>query len=834
MAADMGMDVTKPAPTANTSGHLESYAQKASPGAQELSSPPTPHFFGGGYISSSIGWGYKAPASLSVGLSFAEKASTITTAADARGNQVSTPLQYTFGRQSTGQFAGIRAISGDTSLVREQAPTLIEARESGATTSRTDHMFDQSQIGHAPEGSTLRRDLVSDEQAITTDARKIKIFQEHIYFVASPNTEASPGDQAIRSSGSSAGQDSTTEANTGLQEDDGEEHRPENTSPSVGDVTALTITQKLSEDKVASSPPPPSPPKSDESVETSMLSSDARDATLGLDYMLDQQSQPLEQGSAVTLGVDSSIDEQAATSAEARTRDVATTAETPTSEVTTPSGSLFFDEKSPIATEVSRIEATPSYVGDPSDQHSEAAFEETSPRTPPTSIKDNHKITKPPSPLRISYASVLKSPVQETNKVHPHRTVPVHKNHDTHLRMQEQGTFSSFTLQKTSSSQSAELQGDQAKTPQSKSSSSMPLSSDESSSDLVPPSPSLSGELPQVAPSLASSQYPAFSAPRPTKLQQKFVRGQFPNNLDDPSVDLRHLPVAPWCTRNPEFESPRDISYDEAHSHNWDMEEQLMRTRWHPTRYLRSQTEDGKDEEVPIRNTAARLIDLMPCKEFEEIGLFVPMPHAKHLERGKSNRQSSPAIKDVIEIFSLWDEGEVQVVEDEEPPMRTKTTRPTTATTGDNEISLVKAGKARAHEPSSSLLSSFAWEDAKSHREERKVRKAVKCALKQSTQDKSSSSSEAFSKTGKKNQESKGVGKRENFEREAPVKEEEVVGAFSSSIPILTRGQEQEDVEEETGAFGTATSKKRRGLKDEEAVGARLLSGRGTAKKRGI
>ncbi|KAF9210564.1 hypothetical protein BGZ59_009279 [Podila verticillata] len=804
--ADIGMDLTKLALTANTSGHLEDCTQEVSPGTQEVSSPHTPQFVEGGYIYSGIGWGFKAPATPNIGLSFAEQTSTITDASDAREN---------------------------------------------------------------------------------------KVFQENIPFVASPATATAPGEQPISPSGSSADRDPTTEEGTGAQANDGEEHRPVKTSPSVGDVTTLTITPKPSEDKLALSPPPPSLPKSDKSVESSTLSPDASDATPSLDHTFDQQSQLLEQGSTV-LGIDHSIDGKATTSAEARTSDVATPVETLTSEATTPSGSLLFDQKSPIVTAASS-EAIPPYVGEPSEQRSEAAFEETSPSTPPTSNKNNHKITKLPSSRRISYASVLKSSLRETNETHPHRGAPSHEVHDANQRTQKQGASTSFTLQKTCSSQSASLQEDQSKTPQSKGSSSMPLSSDASPSDLAPPSP-LSSAPPQVTPSLASLQCPTFGVPRSTEPERKFVNGQLPNNLDDPSVDLRHLPIAPWCTRDPEFESPRDISYDEAHSHNWDMGEQLMRTRWHPTRYLRNQTE-GKDEEVPIRNTAARLVDLMPCKEFEEIGLFVPMPHAKHLpkeqiqslfsgfstgggggggggggwedfaspveasslsfssslpgssrlfgtpgqrlERDKPKRQPSSVIDNAIEIFSSSNEDEVQVVKDEGAPMEPeKTCLTTTATAVNNDISSARTGKARVREPSpSSSSSSFAWEDAqsigdsdtvktKSRKEERNLRRAVERTLKQSTQDERSPSSEAFSNTDKKKQESKEAGEQDTFQREAPVKEQGEEEAPSSSISIPTRGQEQEDAEEGIDASGTITPRKRRCPQNEEAVGVRLPSGR--------
>ncbi|KAF8986248.1 hypothetical protein BGZ52_009228, partial [Haplosporangium bisporale] len=454
--ADIGMDLTKLALTANTSGHLEDCTQEVSPGTQEVSSPHTPQFVGGGYIYSGIGWGFKAPATPNIGLSFAEQTSTITDASDAREN---------------------------------------------------------------------------------------KVFQDNIPFVASPTTETAPGEQPISLSGSSADRNPTTEEGTGAQANDGEEHRPVKTSPSVGDVTTLTITPKPSEDKLALSPPPPSLPKSDKSVETSTPSPDASDATPSLDHTFDQQLQLLEQGSTV-LGIDHSIDGKATTSTEARTSDIATPVETLTSEATTPSGSLLFDQKSPIVTAASS-EAIPPYVGEPPEQRSEAAFEETSPSTPPTSNKNNHKITKPPSSRRISYASVLKSSLRETNETHPHRGAPSHEVHDANQRTQKQGASTSFTLQKTCSSQSASLQEDQSKTPQSKGSSSVPLSSDASPSDLAPPSP-LSSALPQVTPSLASLQCPTFGVPRSTEPERKFVNGQLPNNLDDPSVDLRHLPIAPW------------------------------------------------------------------------------------------------------------------------------------------------------------------------------------------------------------------------------------------------------------------------------------------------
>ncbi|KAI9240503.1 MAG: hypothetical protein BYD32DRAFT_408307 [Podila humilis] len=160
-------------------------------------------------------------------------------------------------------------------------------------------------------------------------------------------------------------------------------------------------------------------------------------------------------------------------------------------------------------------------------------------------------------------------------------------------------------------------------------------------------------------------------------------------------------------------------------------------------------------------------------------------------------------------------------------PERTRLT--TTATAVNNDIPSARTGKARVREPSpSSSSSSFAWEDAqsigdsdtvktKSRKEERNLRRAVERTLKQSTQDERSPSSEAFSNTDKKKQESKEAGEQDTFQREAPVKEQGEEEAPSSSISIPTRGQEQEDAEEGIDASGTITPRKRRCPQNEEA-----------------
>ncbi|KAF8949688.1 hypothetical protein BGZ52_005108, partial [Haplosporangium bisporale] len=209
------------------------------------------------------------------------------------------------------------------------------------------------------------------------------------------------------------------------------------------------------------------------------------------------------------------------------------------------------------------------------------------------------------------------------------------------------------------------------------------------------------------------------------------------------------------------------------------------------------------------------------------------------LERDKPKRQPSSVIDNAIEIFSSSNEDEVQVVKDEGAPMEPeKTCLTTTATAVNNDISSARTGKARVREPSpSSSSSSFAWEDAqsigdsdtvktKSRKEERNLRRAVERTLKQSTQDERSPSSEAFSNTDKKKQESKEAGEQDTFQREAPVKEQGEEEAPSSSISIPTRGQEQEDAEEGIDASGTITPRKRRCPQNEEAVGVRLPSGR--------
>lgn len=176
---------------------------------------------------------------------------------------------------------------------------------------------------------------------------------------------------------------------------------------------------------------------------------------------------------------------------------------------------------------------------------------------------------------------------------------------------------------------------------------------------------------------------------------EPFVPNKFHNNLDE-ALDLNALDVALWCgtdlVGDPRMfwtQPAQAHAQDARHArvHKWSLEEQLMRTQWHPQRFLRrrgggqGQAEivgrgrsgggyvrppqgqggyadygllDQKDEEhaaarrghelhgslseeeeeipVPIRDTSARLVDMVVSKEqAEEEGLFLPPVRDKYL-----------------------------------------------------------------------------------------------------------------------------------------------------------------------------------------------------------
>ncbi|KAF9299828.1 hypothetical protein BGZ74_008603 [Mortierella antarctica] len=369
-----------------------------------------------------------------------------------------------------------------------------------------------------------------------------------------------------------------------------------------------------------------------------------------------------------------------------------------------------------------------------------------------------------------------------------------------------------------------------------------------------PSSSHVSAPLNTVGPTLAPLT-PTYGAP-PKTPPRKFIPGELPNNLDaSPAVDLRDLPIADWCTLDSEFRSPQDLPYAEAHSHNWSMDEQWMRTHWHPKRYLRSQAPDGKDVTIPIPicNTSARLVDMMPCKEYEEMGLFVPMPRHKYRsskeqswgfgsgsgsaggcgsnatasssfstsfqvsetpvqklgqEKPKEKKKgSSPEEDNEVIVISDESDAEDQIPATEAKEGPHKMHQATTTKSSNNDTSTVQAGKAWAQEPlSSSSTSRSPWEESligdksdqeitskpASHKEKRKAIQAEKRALKVS-KDKRSPSTE----------------KEEREEREE---------------------REQECLGEGGGTSGAAPRQSRHDPQD-EAVGARLRSGRGMAKK---
>ncbi|KAG0352277.1 hypothetical protein BG005_008268 [Podila minutissima] len=403
--------------------------------------------------------------------------------------------------------------------------------------------------------------------------------------------------------------------------------------------------------------------------------------------------------------------------------------------------------------------------------------------------------------------------------------------------------------------QVAEPKEDQAQTlPKSTTGSPSSLSSSMGMTAPGPSSSHVSAPLNTFGPTLAPLT-PTYGAP-PTTPPRKFIPGELPNNLDaSPAVDLRDLPIADWCTPDSEFRSPQDLPYAEAHSHNWSMDEQWMHTRWHPKRYLRSQAPDGKDVmiSIPICNTTARLVDMMPCKEYEEMGLFVPMPRHKYRsskeqsrgfgsgsgsaggcgsnatassssstsfqvsetpvqklgqEKPKEKKKgSSPEEDNEVIVISDESDAEDQIPATEAKEGPHKMHQATTTKSSNNDTSTVQAGKAWAQEPlSSSSTSRSPWEESligdksdqeitskpASHKEKRKAIQAEKRALKVS-KDKHSPSTE----------------KEEREEREE---------------------RKQECLGEGGGTSGAAPRQSRHDPQD-EAVGARLRSSRGTAKK---
>ncbi|KAG0331132.1 hypothetical protein BG000_011183 [Podila horticola] len=384
---------------------------------------------------------------------------------------------------------------------------------------------------------------------------------------------------------------------------------------------------------------------------------------------------------------------------------------------------------------------------------------------------------------------------------------------------------------------------------------------------------------------LASSAL-TYGAPS-TAPPRKYIHGEFPNNLDASAVDLHDLPIADWCTLDSEFESPRDLSYAEAHAHDWSLDEQWMRTRWHPKRYLRSQVEDGEDIEVPIRNTTARLVDMMPCKDYEAMALFVPMPRDKHRpseerswgfgsgsgsggrwgsnapalsvslltsprafeilglksrqgtaktkkkKKKKKKDSSSKEDKEVIDISDDEDEEESQPLIKQAKKGQTK--RVTTTTKSGNDgtpTSTVKAGKARAREPSSSSPSSASSSSSSGEPlDNEKFGQAIlsKPMGHKELRKMRQAVNCRLKKSKHKYSPSMEMEQeheeevQEHFEQVAQVKKEEEV---PSSTPTV-REQEQEDLEEGRGAFETVLlpRQRRRGPQD-EAVGARLRSDR--------
>ncbi|KAG0025311.1 hypothetical protein BGZ82_010087 [Podila clonocystis] len=386
---------------------------------------------------------------------------------------------------------------------------------------------------------------------------------------------------------------------------------------------------------------------------------------------------------------------------------------------------------------------------------------------------------------------------------------------------------------------------------------------------------------PETADPTFAPSTPTYGAP-PTAPLRKYICGEFLNNLGAFPVDLHKLPIADWCTPDSEFASPRDLPYAEAHAHDWSMDEQWMRTHWHPKRYLRSQTEDCEDVEIPIRNTTARLVDMMPCKEYEDMALFVPVPRDKYrpceernwafgfgsvsgagMGRWGSNTtvKSSSTLPRAFETpgqnlgqeiaktkmkkkgSSSENDKEVIIISDGEVEeaikfvVKVEKRKPTSTSTkpsSETSTSIVRDGKVRAREPSSSSSStsssssrgeilddkSYQTVTSKpmSHKKQRKMERAVKRAHKKS-KSKHSPLTEKEQEYEKKEQEH--LESEEHVTQEEEQKKEKVV---SSSIPITVQEHDPEDLEGGRGASGAASRQKRRGPQD-KAVGACLRYG---------
>ncbi|KAG0023528.1 hypothetical protein BGZ81_008084 [Podila clonocystis] len=395
-----------------------------------------------------------------------------------------------------------------------------------------------------------------------------------------------------------------------------------------------------------------------------------------------------------------------------------------------------------------------------------------------------------------------------------------------------------------------------------------------STGETTPGALSLTLTPPETAEPTFAPSAPIYGAP-PTAPPRKYICGEFRNNLGAFPEDLHSLPIADWCTPDSEFESHRDLSYAEAHAHNLSMDEQRMRTHWHPKRYLRSQTEDYEDVEIPIRNTTARLVNMIPCKEYEDMALFVPAPRDKYWpceERNWASRfgsasgagmgggwgsntpaKSSSTLPPVIEDLgqnpgqemantkvkkgsSSEDDKEVIIISNEEVEEATKVSvkvekrKPTSTSTkaiNGTPTSIVRDGKDRAREPSSSskgeILGVKSYQEVTSkpmsHKEQRKMEHAVKRAL-EKPKSKRSLSAEREQKYEKNEQGY--LDPEEHVTKEEEQKTEEEV---PSSIPTAVYEQGPEDLEGERGASGAASRQERRGPQD-KAVGACLRNGR--------
>ncbi|KAG0092533.1 hypothetical protein BGZ93_008279, partial [Podila epicladia] len=464
--------------------------------------------------------------------------------------------------------------------------------------------------------------------------------------------------------------------------------------------------------------------------------------------------------------------------------------------------------------------------------------------------KEDHMVTASPA-SRMSYASVLRSPIQETGDKKSTTMPPEQETHQACLQSQQElGATSLTTSFKTSSAERKEYRAQIL--PKASTRSPLPPSSTTGATTPGPSSLPLNAPSKTTRPTLAPSTTTYVAAP--TIPPRQVIHGKHPNNLDVSSVvDLRNLPIAAWCTPDSEFKTPQDLPYDEAHSHNWSMEEQWMRTCWHPKRFLRNQNASGEGVAIPIpipiRSTTAQLVDMMPCKEFEDIALLVPMPRNKYRsskeqrwgadygsgsaegwgrnaktlsssptssravdtpvqklgqekpkEKAKKKKRGSCSEEDK-EVINISDESDA---EDQIPIVETKKGQQkkvqatTTAKSSNNEKSTVIAGKVPVREPLLSSSSSWpSWEDSL-------------------TGDKSDQAMTSKLTSYKKMRKAIQAEKRAHKvpkDKQSPSTEKE------------RKLREQECLEEGGGTFGTAPRQSRCGSQD-EAVGVRLRSGR--------